>query len=86
GASAERILTLISKDFFWLITLGFLVASPIAWYLMNEWLQDYAYKIEISPWIFVLSGLVAIVIAFATISFQSIKAALSNPVESLKNE
>ncbi len=86
GASVERILTLISKDFLWLIALGFLVASPIAWYLMNEWLQDYAYKIEISPWIFVLSGLVAIVIAFATISFQSIKAALSNPVEILKNE
>ncbi len=86
GASIQRILGLISKDFLWLILLGFTIASPIAWYLMNTWLQDYAYKIDITPWIFIISGLAAIVIAFATIGFQSVKAALANPVDSLKSE
>lgn len=86
GASVSNIVGLLSTDFLKLIFIALLVASPIAWYFMHEWLQDFAYRINISWWIFALSGLIALVIAFATISFQAIKAALANPVKNLRTE
>ncbi|WP_420151135.1 ABC transporter permease [Spirosoma sp.] len=86
GASVASIVTLLSKDFVKLVLLAILIASPIAWYVMNQWLNDFAYKIAIDWWLFVLSGLLAIGIALLTVSFQSIRAAVVNPVKSLRSE
>jgi|AntRauTorcE11897_2_1112592.scaffolds.fasta_scaffold02208_2 putative ABC transport system permease protein len=86
GASVANIVTLLSKDFVKLVILGFFIAIPISWYAMNQWLADFAYKIEIGPGIFALAGATALVIALLTVSWQSIKAALANPVESLRSE
>ncbi|HEX5153760.1 MAG TPA: ABC transporter permease [Parafilimonas sp.] len=86
GATIGNIIYLFSKEFIILITIAFAIATPIAWYYMNQWLQDYAYRIDVSWVIFFASGLVAIVIALATISFQAIKAAMANPVKSLRTE
>ncbi len=86
GASAGDIVYLFSKEFIILIAIAFVIATPIAWYFMHQWLQDYVYRISISWWLFAASGLAAIIIALATISFQAIKAAISNPVESLRSE
>jgi putative ABC transport system permease protein len=86
GASVAQITLLLSKDFVKLIVLAIVIASPIAWFAMNKWLQNFAYPVTISWWIFALAGLLAIIIAFATLSFQSIKAALANPVNNLKTE
>ena len=86
GASVASIVTLLSKDFLKLVLLAILMASPLAWWAMNSWLQDFAYKITIDWWIFVLAGLLAIGVALITVSFQSIKAALVNPVKSLRSE
>ena len=86
GASVTNIVTLLSKDFLKLVILGFLLAVPITWYAMSEWLENFAYKIEIGPHIFLISGFAALCIAFATLSWQSVKAALANPVNSLRNE
>ena len=86
GASITGILTLLSKDFLRLVLIALLLASPLAWYLMNRWLTNFAYRIDI-PWtVFVLAGVLAVAIAFATVSFQSLRAALANPVESLRSE
>ncbi|WP_247233098.1 ABC transporter permease [Telluribacter sp. SYSU D00476] len=86
GASVSSIVLLLSKDFLRLVLIAIVIASPIAWYAMNQWLADFAYKITIPWWVFVVSGALAVVIAFITISFQSIKAALMNPVKSLRSE
>jgi putative ABC transport system permease protein len=86
GASSGSITTLLSKDFAKLIGIAILIASPIAWWAMNSWLQDFAYRIRIHWWLFFVAGLIALLIALITISFQSIKAALANPVESLRSE
>jgi len=86
GASIPDILVLLSKDFIKLIVVSFLIATPVAWYFMNSWLLNYANHIHISWTVFLLTGLAAITIAFATISFQAIKAAVSNPVKSLRTE
>jgi putative ABC transport system permease protein len=86
GASVTQLLMLLSKDFLRLVTIAFLIAIPLTWLVMNKWLDDFAYRINISWWVFVISGIIAIVIAFATISFQAIKAALANPVKSLRTE
>jgi putative ABC transport system permease protein len=86
GASVGNIATMLSKDFLKLVLIAILVASPIAWYGMNQWLADFAYKIDIQWWIFVVAGVLATFIALATVSFQSIKAALMNPVKSLRSE
>jgi putative ABC transport system permease protein len=86
GASVSSIASLISKDFIKLIILAFVIASPVAWYIMHNWLNDFAYRINISCWIFFAAGLLAVVIALATISFQAIKAAMANPVKSLRTE
>ncbi|MBO9202291.1 MULTISPECIES: ABC transporter permease [Niastella] len=86
GASISNITTLLSKDFLKLVVLSCLVAFPTAWWIMHTWLQDYQYRISISWWIFPIAGLVAVLIAIITISFQSIKAALANPIKSLRTE
>jgi len=86
GATAGNIVFLFSKEFIILIAIAFGIAAPISWYYMNQWLQDYVYRIKISWWLFATGGLVAIFIALATISFQAIKAAVANPVKSLRTE
>jgi putative ABC transport system permease protein len=86
GATMTNIVGLLSKDFLKLVVLGFIIAVPIAWYAMNQWLADFAYKIEIGPGIFLLAGGLALLIALATVSWQSIRAALANPVDSLRSE
>jgi putative ABC transport system permease protein len=86
GATAGNIVYLFSKEFIILIAIAFAIATPIAWYCMHQWLQDYVYRINISWWLFAAGGLVAIIIALATISFQAIKAAIANPVKSLRTE
>ena len=86
GASVSGIIGLLSKDFLKLVIIAMLIATPIAWYGMHKWLQDFAYKITISWWMFALAGLMAVLIALLTISFQAIKAAVANPVKSLKTE
>jgi len=86
GASITNILALLSKDFVKLVILGFVLAIPIAWYAMNQWLADFAYRIEIGPGIFILAGAAALIIALLTVSWQSIKAAVANPVDSLRSE
>jgi putative ABC transport system permease protein len=86
GASVTGIVGLLSKDFLKLVIIAMLIATPIAWYGMNKWLQAFAYKINISWWMFALAGIMAIFIALFTVSFQAIKAALANPVKSLKTE
>jgi ABC-type antimicrobial peptide transport system permease subunit len=86
GASVLVVWNLLSKDFISLVFISFLVAAPVAWYLMNNWLRSYNYRITISWEIFLLSGLIAIVIALITVSYQAIKAAVANPVKSLRTE
>jgi ABC-type antimicrobial peptide transport system permease subunit len=86
GASVQAIVTMLSKDFIKLVLVSILIASPIAWYAMHNWLQDFAYHISIQWWVFVLTGLLAIAIAILTVSYQSIRAALMNPVKSLRSE
>jgi putative ABC transport system permease protein len=86
GASVANVTVMLAKEFVILIGIAFLIASPIAWYFMHKWLQDFAFRISISLWIFVLAGLSTILIALITISYQSIKAALANPVKSLRSE
>lgn len=86
GASVTNLVALLSKDFVLLVVAGFILAIPIAWYAMNQWLANFAYRIEIGAGIFILAGAAALVIAFLTVSWQSVKAAVANPVESLRNE
>lgn len=86
GASVQGITTMLSGDFVKLVLLAILIASPIAWWGVNRWLQDFVYKIDISWWMFAVAGLGAILIALLTVSFQSVKAALDNPVKSLRSE
>ena len=86
GASIPNIVYILSQDFVKMVVLAILIATPLAWFFMQKWLDNYAYRIEISVWIFVLVGLAAILIALATVSFHSIKAALMNPVKSLRSE
>jgi putative ABC transport system permease protein len=86
GASVEGIVLLLSKEFIKLVAIALLIASPLAWYAMNIWLQDFAYSIEVEWWIFAIAGVMAILIALLTVSFQSVKAALMNPVKSLRSE
>jgi putative ABC transport system permease protein len=86
GASVGSIITLLSRDFLKLVLVAIVIASPLAWYAMNRWLQDFAYRIDIEWWMFALAGLIAVGIALLTVSFQSVKAALMNPVKSLRSE
>ncbi|MEE9362029.1 MAG: ABC transporter permease [Cellulophaga sp.] len=86
GAEVSSIVMLLSKDFMRLVLIAILIATPFSWYVMNIWLNEYAYQIEISWWIFALSGGISLAIAVATVSFHAIKAARSNPVKSLRTE
>ncbi|RAK02784.1 MacB-like protein [Larkinella arboricola] len=86
GASVGSIVALLSKDFLKLVLVAIVIATPVAWWMMAQWLEEYAFKITIEWWVFALAGLLAILIALATVSFQSIKAALTNPVTSLRSE
>jgi putative ABC transport system permease protein len=84
GASVANVAALLSKDFIRLVLIAIVIASPLAWYVMNQWLQNFAYKVEIGWWMFAATGGLAIFIALATVSFQAIKSALANPVKSLR--
>ena len=86
GASVSGITSLLSKDFLKLVAVSCIVAFPVAWWMMNSWLKNYQYRITISWWIFVAAGIVSILIAILTVSFQAIKAAIANPVKSLRTE
>jgi len=86
GATVSQIVSELSKDFLKLVLIAAIIAFPVAWYSMNKWLLDFAYRINMSWWVFAIAGVTALIIAFATISFQSIKAALMNPVKSLRSE
>jgi putative ABC transport system permease protein len=86
GATASNLVALLSKDFARLVVIASIIAFPIAWWAMNKWLADFAYRINISAWVFVAAGLTALSIALLTVSFQSVKAAVMNPVKSLRTE
>ena len=86
GASIQNIVGLLSKHFIKLVLIANLIAWPIAWFALNSWLQDYAYRVNISWWVFVIAGITAMLIALITVSFQAIKAAIANPVKSLRTE
>ena len=86
GATTGMLVLLLSKDFIKLVAISLLIASPVAWYFMNKWLQNFSYRINIGWWIFAAAALLALSIAFVTVSFQAIKAALANPVKSLRTE
>ena len=86
GASVVSIAALLTRDFLKLVLIAIMVASPFAWYVMHFWLQNFAYKINIGLWVFVLAGFVALIIALLTVSFEAIKAAMANPVKSLRTE
>jgi putative ABC transport system permease protein len=86
GATAPDIVGLLSKDFLKLVAVAIILASPIAWYVMNKWLQDFAYRIGLGWWMFIIAALLALVIAFLTISFQALRAANTSPVKNLRTE
>ncbi len=86
GASVAGITGLLAKDFLKIVIASFVIASPIAWWAMNQWLADFAYRIDIQWWIFALAGAAAVAIAFLTVGFESVKAALANPIKSLRSE
>ena len=86
GASVANIVKMLSTDFIKLVLLAFVIATPIAWWFMNNWLQDFAYKIDLSWWIFAVTGVIALIIALITLSFQAIRSALANPTKSLRTE
>jgi putative ABC transport system permease protein len=86
GASITGIIMLLSRDFLRLVFISFVIATPVAWYLMNRWLQDYVNRIDISWAVFVSTGVFVIIISMFTIGFQAIKAAIANPVNSLRRE
>lgn len=86
GASVAGIIALLSKDFLKLVIIALLIATPAAWWLMDRWLEEFAYKIDVTWWMFALAGALSVLVALCTISYQSVKAALMNPVESLRSE
>lgn len=86
GANTPGIIMLISKDFLWLVIIATVIASPVAWYFSDKWLQDFAYRISIHWWIFVIAGAACLGVAAATVSVQALKAAWANPVDSLRSE
>ena len=86
GASVGNVVSLLSKEFLKLVFIAIVIASPITWFVMNKWLQDFAYRTNISWVVFAVTAFIAIGIALLTISFQAIKAALANPVKSLRTE
>ena len=86
GAGEAGIVALLSKDFIKLVLISLIIAFPAAWFAMTKWLQGFAYRIDISWWVFAIAGIAAVLIAFITVSFQAIRAAVANPVKSLRTE
>src|SRR5690606_4707399 len=86
GASVTNVVLLLSGDFVKLVLIAIIIASPIAWWAMNTWLTDFAYRINIQWWMFLVAGLMALLIAIITVSWQAIRAAIANPVDSLRDE
>ncbi|MEM7512449.1 MAG: ABC transporter permease [Bacteroidota bacterium] len=86
GASVQNIVTLFSQDFLKLVAIAIIIASPIAWYIANNWLENFAYRVDIEWWVFLLAGFIAVIIAAGTVGVQSMKAAMADPVDSLRNE
>jgi hypothetical protein len=86
GASVNNIIAMLSRDFLKYVFIAVLIAWPLAWLGVYKWLQNYAYRIPIEPWIFIGVGLLAVIISLLTVSFQAIRAALANPVVSLRTE
>ncbi|MEO8150786.1 MAG: ABC transporter permease [Bacteroidia bacterium] len=86
GASVANIIRMLSKDFLKLVVIAAIIAFPVAWWFMHKWLEDFAYRIEISGWVFLLSGAIALLIAMVTVSFRGITAAIANPIKSLRTE
>jgi putative ABC transport system permease protein len=86
GATTGDIALMLNRQFVRLVLLALVIASPIAWILAHRWLQDFAYRVGIDGWVFVLAGLGAIGLALVTVSYQSIRAAMANPVDSLRSE
>ena len=86
GATVVNIVSMLSRDFLWLVVLAIGIASPVAWYFMHKWLQDFVYRVPISWWIYAVAGFGAIGIALVTVSFRAVRAATANPVASLRSE
>jgi ABC-type antimicrobial peptide transport system permease subunit len=86
GASVQQIVLLFSKEFVWLVAIAFILATPLTWYFMHQWLQNFAYQIDLNIGLFLLAGCASLLIAFITVSYRSLKTAMANPVESLRNE
>jgi ABC-type antimicrobial peptide transport system permease subunit len=86
GASVTGITTLLSKDFVTLVIISFIIAAPFAYWAMSKWLMDYTYRVQINGWVFLLAGFLSVMIALLTVSYQSIKAAIANPMKSLRSE
>jgi len=86
GASVSGIVKLLSRDFLKLVIIALMIATPLAWYFMNKWLQDFAYRISIGWLTFMIAGVLAFFIAFVTIALQAVKAGVANPVQSLRTE
>ncbi|HLX90143.1 MAG TPA: FtsX-like permease family protein [Puia sp.] len=86
GASAGRIVAILSSDFLKLVVVSLVISIPVAWIAANKWLENFPYRVELGWWLFASAGLLVILVALITISFQSIKAALANPVKSLRTE
>ncbi len=86
GASVGQISYRLSVDFLKLVGIAILVSLPIGWYAMNKWLEDFSYRIEIGIWVFILAAFLAVAISIITVSYQSIKAAIANPIKSLRTE
>jgi len=86
GASVQNVLYILSKDFITLVLIAFVIAVPVTWFIMHNWLQDFAYRISIQIWVFAIAGVLAILIALLTIGIQALKAAVANPVKSLRTE
>jgi putative ABC transport system permease protein len=86
GASVGNIVTLLSKEFVVLVIVASVIAFPLAWWFLSDWLKDFAYRVNISWWVYVAAAVAALLIAFITVSLQAMRAALSNPVKSLRTE
>ena len=85
-ASSRDITAMLSTEFLKLVGIAIIISFPLTWFAMSKWLQDFAYRIDIQWWVFIVAGIVALLIAFITISFQAVKAAIANPVKSLRSE
>jgi putative ABC transport system permease protein len=86
GSSVSGIVLLLTRDFAWLVLIAILLASPIAWYGMQRWLEDFAYRTDIHWWLFAAAGLAALVVSLLTVSTQALKAAVMNPIKALRSE